>query len=71
MFLEQSVNLHSSSVAEHATYLPFGELLGTVTIDNEGLKRGACRILARSCELGGHGVRNVEGHLHGFNDSTL
>lgn len=71
MLLEQSVDLHPSSVAEHATYLPFEELLGTVAVDSKGFERYACWIFTSSHELCGHGVRNVEGHPHGFNNSTV
>ena len=44
MLLEESVDLHSGSVAEHAADLPGRELAGAVAFDGESFKSGASRI---------------------------
>ena len=63
---EQVMDFHAGLIAQHLSYFGFGEALGAVAFDGEGLERGAGGILAGGDELLSECVRDGEGHLHGL-----
>jgi hypothetical protein len=65
MFLEEGVDLHASLEPQQFPDLRFGEALGAVAFEGEGLESGAGQALSIFRELTSEIVRNVEGDQHG------
>ncbi len=65
VLLEEGVNLEAGFVSQHAADLLLEKLADAVAFDGEGFEGGAGGVFAGRDELGGEGVRDVEGHLHG------
>ena len=70
VFHEQSVDFHACFQLQEASDFGFRELAGAVSFDGEGFEGSPCGVLAGGGELSGEGVRGVEDHLHGFDDSA-
>jgi len=66
MFGEERVHLHTGSIAENSLDFALEHPARLVGFDEESFERDAGGILAGGGECCGVGVRDVDGHLHGF-----